>query len=78
MNNHEVAFFSGGGLNKTQLDSVSQRLFDSIKVIYSLEVAESFRLVSSQNIDENIELALKFIKPLDNVLARQQEMLITK
>ena len=50
----------------------------SIKVIYGLEVAESFRLVSSQNIDENIELALKFLKLLDNVYARQQEMLITK
>ena len=46
-------------LNKTQLDSVSQRLFDSIKVIHGLEVDGWFKIVSSQNIDDYIELALK-------------------
>ena len=60
------------------MDYVSQRLFDSIKVIYGLEVAEWFKIDSSQNIDDYIELALKFLKPIDYVLARQQEMSITK
>ena len=60
------------------MDSVSQRLFYSIKVMYGLEVAEWFKLVSSQNIDDYIELALKFLKPIEFFLAMQQEMLITK
>ena len=47
------------------MDSVSQRLFDSIKVIHGLEVAEWFKILSSQNIDNYIELALKFLKPID-------------
>ena len=36
------------------------------------------KLLDCQNIDDYIELALKFLKPIEISLARQQEMLITK